>query len=229
MAFTVEQQDCLYWLGRYTERVYTTVKQFSDYFDRMIDDGDTKYIDFCASLEIPNIYSSREDFIERYCGDETNPDSIISNLMRGFDNALILREILGTDAFSYIQLAVYSMRGAALSGSPLIDLQRVCDHILSFWGVVDDSVIEDRARDLIKTGRRVERVDLYGRMHASEDVMRTAIHRLTSYRLVRSGLGCRPERIQALEKIASQDPMDYNAIVYEVENIFNDVNPAKHY
>ena len=229
MAFTVEQQDCLYWLGRYTERVYTTINQFSDYFDRMIDEGDAKYIDFCASLEIPNIYSSREDFIERYLHDETNPDSVISNLTRGFDNALILREILGTESFAYIQLAMYSMRGAVRSGSPLIALQHVCDHILAFWGMVDDSVIDDRARDLIKTGRRVERVDLYGRMHADEDHMKTAIHRLTTYRLVRSGLGCRPERVQALDRIASTDPLDYNAIVYEVENLFNEVSPVKSY
>lgn len=220
-AISVEQQDSLYWLGRYTERVYTTITQYSDYFDQMIDTGDAKYQDFCRSLEIPNIYTSREDFIHRYCFDETNPDSIISNLLRGFGNALILREILGTRTFSYIQLAVYTMRSAALSSSPLIDLQKVCDYIVAFWGMADDCIMNDRARDLIKTGRRVERVDLYGRMRRPENVMRLAIRRLTTYRLVRAGLGCKQERVRKLETIADFEPMDYDGIVYTVEHLFD--------
>lgn len=219
-AISVEQQDSLYWLGRYTERVYTTITQFSDYFDQMIDQGDTRYQDFCRSLEIPDIYASREDFLQRYCYDETNPDSIISNLLRGFDNALILREILGTRTFSYIQLAVYTMRSAARSSSPLIDLQKVCDNIVAFWGMADDSIMSDRARDLIKTGRRIERVDLYGRMKRPEEVMRLAIRRLTTYRLVRAGLGCSREKIGRLEDLAAAEPMDYKAVVQTVENLF---------
>lgn len=221
-AISVEQQDCLYWLGRYTERVYTTITQYAWYFDQMIDENDTKYKEFCTSLEIPDIYRSREDFIERYCFDENNPDSIISNLQRGFDNALVLREILGTRTFSYIQLAVYDMRSAALSHSPLIDLQKVVDNIAAFWGMTDDSVMADRARDLIKTGRRVERVDLYGRMHRAADETTLAVRRLTSYRLVRAGLGCVPERVKDLEMIAEKEPIDYNALVYTVEHLFEE-------
>lgn len=34
-------QDGLYWLGRYTERVYTTLDLFAQVFDEMID-GDPK-------------------------------------------------------------------------------------------------------------------------------------------------------------------------------------------
>lgn len=219
-SISIEQQDSLYWLGRYTERVYTTITQFSDYFDQMIDSDDIKYTDFCKSLEIPNIYKSKEDFIARYCYDESNPDSIISNLIRGFDNALILREILGTGTFSYMQLAVYTMRNASMSSSPLIDLQKVCDYIMAFWGMADDAVISDRARDLIKTGRRVERVDLFGRMKRPAFLMKLAIKRLTTYRLVRSGLGCVPERIKRLEAIASEDAMNYRDIVYTVEHLF---------
>lgn len=220
-AISLEQQDGLYWLGRYTERVYTTITHFSRYFDRMIDSDDANYQDFCRSLEIPDIYVSRDDFIRRYCYDESNPDSIISNLNRGFSNALVLREILGTRTFSYIQLAVYNIHNAAQSGSPLIDFQRVCDNIVAFWGMADDSIMTDRARDLIKTGRRVERVDLYGRMKAPEHLMKVALHRLTSYRLVRAGLGCSPERVKTLEDMAVQNPLDYGGIVYTVEHLFD--------
>ena len=34
---SVEHTDRLLWLGRYSERVYTTLKIFASYFDSMID------------------------------------------------------------------------------------------------------------------------------------------------------------------------------------------------
>ena len=39
---SVEQVDHLYWLGRYTERVYTTLKIYSESFDRMIDESEDR-------------------------------------------------------------------------------------------------------------------------------------------------------------------------------------------
>ena len=78
---SVEQASRLYWLGRYTERVYTTIRMFFDSYDRMIDEEKESYITFCSSIDIPNIYESKEDFLKRYPFDETNQDSIISNLL----------------------------------------------------------------------------------------------------------------------------------------------------
>ena len=66
---SVEHTDRLYWLGRYSERVYTTIRLFADSFDEMIDLCENSYDDFCRKLDIPNIYTSRENFIERYCFD----------------------------------------------------------------------------------------------------------------------------------------------------------------
>ena len=79
---SVEQAGHLYWLGRYTERVYTTLRFYSKSFDVMIDETIDSYQKFCASIDIPNIYASKEDFIRRYPFDAENPDSIISNLNR---------------------------------------------------------------------------------------------------------------------------------------------------
>ena len=57
--------DKLYWLGRYSERVYTTIRLFGESFDHLIE-GDVQSISaFCASLNIPNIYVSGDDFVER--------------------------------------------------------------------------------------------------------------------------------------------------------------------
>ena len=44
-----------------------------------------------------------------------NPDSIISNINRAYDNAIVLRESIGSETLSYIQLAIYDMNRAKLS------------------------------------------------------------------------------------------------------------------
>lgn len=68
-VISVEQTDRLFWLGRYTERVYTTISLFSARVDRMIDGEPGGYVDFCRHLEIPDIYTSDEDFQEKYAFD----------------------------------------------------------------------------------------------------------------------------------------------------------------
>lgn len=216
---SLEQQDQLYWLGRYTERVFTTIAIFEKCFDLMIDQNDQSWISFCRDLEIPNIYSSREDFIERYGFDEQNPDSLVSNLLRGYDNAIILRETIGSPALSYIQLAVYDMRRAAASDAPVLELQKVTDHIAAFWGISDDSIEDDTVRDLIRTGRRVERVDLYARLHIDDEKMTGAIRRLTAYRLIKDRLASSPH-VQKLNAFLESQSMNYNGIIYEVEHLF---------
>ena len=57
---SLEKINHLYWLGRYTERVFTTIKSFEGYYDRMIDQDETAYQDFCRRLNIPDIYGSKE-------------------------------------------------------------------------------------------------------------------------------------------------------------------------
>ena len=52
---SVEQADHLYWLGRYTERVYTTLRVYFQSFDTMIDEKADSYQKFCESVEIPTI------------------------------------------------------------------------------------------------------------------------------------------------------------------------------
>lgn len=132
---SVEHTDRLYWLGRYSERVYTTIRMFAQCYDTMIDDIEEEYDRFCHNLDIPNIYQSGEDFIERYCFDESDPNSIYSNLLRAYDNAIVLREEIGSETLSYIQLAIYEMQKAHQSQAPLIELQKVTDNIVAFWGI----------------------------------------------------------------------------------------------
>ena len=119
---SIEQKDRLYWLGRYSERVYTTLRLYSRSYDTMIDEITDSYQEFCKMIDIPNVYSSKDDFRKKYPFDETNPDSILSNLNRAYDNAIVLRESIGSETLSYIQLAIYDMNKAKVSRAPLIEM-----------------------------------------------------------------------------------------------------------
>ncbi|MCD7917910.1 MAG: alpha-E domain-containing protein [Clostridiales bacterium] len=54
---SVVNADRLYWLGRYSERVYTILKLFARSFDQLIEQVGGDHAAFCASLDIPNIYT----------------------------------------------------------------------------------------------------------------------------------------------------------------------------
>ena len=213
---SVENTDRLYWLGRYSERVYTTLKIFSEHYDSMIDLEDEEYQDFCRRQEIPNIYTSVTDFANRYCFDEEDENSILSNLTRAYDNAIVLRDEIGSTALSYVQLAVYAMNDAKKSIAPLLELQKTRDNIVAFWGMVDDSVDEEHVRSIIKFGKRVERIDIFARMHMSTEELRRQVARLNS-RIVLTGLSYNKRGLAHINYLVEEEEMDYDSIVKEVE------------
>ena len=143
---SAEHSDQLYWLGRYSERVYTTIREFAKRFDSMIELKDEDYNEYCKAQDIPNIYTSKEDFVRRYCFDENDTNSIYSNLIKAYDNAVVLRDEIGSETLSYIQLAVYAMSKAKVSEAPLIQLQKVVDNIVAFWGMTDDDIDSECVR-----------------------------------------------------------------------------------
>ena len=131
---SIEQSGRLYWLGRYTERVFTTLKCYRTYFDTMLDRAPDAYRDFLLRLTLPDVYADEGDFTVRYLYDANNPDSILSNLTRAYDNAIVLRKALSTDMMGYIQMALDQMQAAVAVESPLYALQPVIDSIYAFWG-----------------------------------------------------------------------------------------------
>lgn len=213
---SIENTDRLFWLGRYSERVYTTIRLFADSYDLMIDIDFSNYEDFCRRLDIPNIYKSKEDFIERYSFDEYNPDSLYANLMRVYDNAVVLREEIGSETLSYIQLAVYEMQKAKASSSPLIELQKVIDNILAFWGIADDRIDDENVRNIIKVGKRVERLDLYGRLHMKPEEIVREVCRLSD-RIAKTCLKYNAHNLKALNDIVLKEEMDYYNVVQKVD------------
>ena len=215
---SVEQADHLYWLGRYTERVYTTLKIFADRFDVLIDGAKNSYEEFCRSIDIPIIYADKSEFVKNYPFDSSNPDSIISNLNRAHDNAITLRESIGSETLAYIQLAIYEMNKAEKSKAPMIELQKVNDNLLAFYGTVDDQIDSENIRNIIKAGRRIERIDLYARLGAERKEIARQVHRLIP-RLERSGLVYDAEKLDEVNKLIGEDNIDYYRIVNDVETI----------
>lgn len=219
---SLEQTNRLYWLGRYSERVYTTIRLYSKCYDDMIDDIGDNYADFCKMLEIPNIYRDKEDFNQRYGFDETDPNSILSNLMRAYDNAVVLREEIGSETLSYIQLAIYAINKAKISRAPLLELQNVEDNILAFWGIADDFIESETIRNIIRTGKRVERIDLYARLKLGVKELKSELRRMHT-RLVSSGMSynkvCLDSLIVLIEHIDETAEVDYAGIVKNVENL----------
>lgn len=219
---SVMNTDRLYWLGRYSERVYTTLKLFTKSFDELIEQFGGDHASFCESLEIPNIYTDKDDFIGKYAFSLEDPNSIISNLMRAYDNAIELREEIGSETLAYIQMAVYEMQRAEISQAPAIHFMKVTDHILAFWGIVDDQIDDENTRNIIKFGKRVERLDLYARIRRPKADIEREVSRL-------AGRAAQPdlvldfnhESIFQLKALIMPDELNYHMIVDAVERIMD--------
>ena len=220
-VISVEKADNLLWLGRYIERVYTTLKEFFISYDKMIDMGDDFYKELCERLKIPCVYESRDDFIRNYPFDDTNPDSIYSNLLRAYDNAVILRELLGSETLSYIQMAVYAIQKAKLGSETLVELMRVTDYILAFWGCMDDDVDDETARNIIKAGKRIERLDLYIRLGMKNKVELIRQYQRLLPRLQRSGLTYNPYVLDTLEPMLHEQDINYKKAINLLEKLFD--------
>lgn len=215
---TLEMTDRLYWLGRYLERVYTTVKLYADSYDHLIDEEQYDYKTFCKKIDIPDIYGSKEVFLQKYPYDENDMNSLYSNLLRAYDNAVVLRHEIGSEALSYVQLCIYDIKKSSEGNAPMIELQNMVDHIMAFWGTADDLIASERIRDILKTGKRVERIDLYGRLSFPLEDLKREVHRMT-FRVKKSGMKYDEEMLKELEEMVESGQVDYRKVVELIEAI----------
>ena len=110
------------------------------------------------------------------------------------------------------------MQKAKVSTAPLVELQAVIDNILAFWGITDDWIEDEETRNIIKVGKRVERVDLYGRLHMERSYLLREVHRLTG-RIKRTSLNYNEEILKRINAYAMEVTIPYWSIVQEVENL----------
>lgn len=197
---SIKSTDNLFWLGRYVERVFTTLKMFTKCYDVLIDVDENAYVDFLQKLGIPNTYSYKQEFIADFLFNESNPNSVMSTVLAAYDNAVMMRNELSSETMSYIQLAVDAMQRGKESSAPMLKLQEVFDSIFAFWGAADDYVESETTRNILKFGRSVERIDLYTRFSCPPELIRKEFSILLN-RLYKVGIDCNITAIDRLMKI----------------------------
>jgi len=163
-TISIEHGDHLYWLGRYTERVFTTLKTLQKIFDRMIgtEHGYTEYLSYFG---LNDIYTDNRDFMNHFLYDPNNMNSVAYSLERAYDNGIVLREEISTEALSFLQMAKDTLAKSEKSSNTRFSLLPLEDLLFGFWGCVYEHLYDDETRNIILCGKYVERLDLYLRMH----------------------------------------------------------------
>lgn len=178
---SISKANSLYWLGRYTERAYKLAQIITEFYDRMVDYDENAYKEFCSRLGITVEASDKHTFLKKIIADPECPSSIVSSLSKAYDNSIILREQIDTETVAYIQLAYNNVTRLFNTECRIFDLQKVIDNLMSFWGAVDDYIIDDDVRDTIKTGKYMERLDLFCRFGRSMYKIEGCERRLKRY------------------------------------------------
>ncbi len=178
---SISKANSLYWLGRYTERAYKLAQIIIEFYDRMVDYDENAYKEFCTRLGINIEVSDKHTFLKKIIADPECPSSIASSLSKAYDNSIILREQIDTETVAYIQLAYNNVTRLFNKECRIFDLQKVIDNLMSFWGAVDDYIIDDSVRDTIKTGKYIERLDLFCRFGRSMYKIEGCERRLRRY------------------------------------------------
>lgn len=202
-TLSLGQINHLYWLGRYMERVKTTLRLSGEIYDTLLD-GVVDVHRLCDLLTIPDIYDDADDFIGRYMFDQDDPNSVISNLNRAFDNAIVMRDLLQSGLLAYVQLAVDSMLAASKSQSPMLEEQEALDYLYAFWGALDDYMPDVHARYTVRLGASVEQLDLALRLRRPDEEVHAELRRL-HHRLERSGIGYDAAALAQVDALADGD------------------------
>lgn len=215
----------LFWLGRYTERIYTSLKESKQLYDATVDGQEADYAAYCTKLGIPNVYASTEDFCQRYLADRTSPFSLVSVLGFAYDNAIVLRETIGTETFSYIQLACNAMDRAIISEAPELELQDVLDDILAFRGSAEYSLMDETSRTILRTGANVEQLSLFLRLEHPYEECRISCERLLN-RLYKIPLEANQQKLDILVNNTldeQAEEMNRMLMLDCVENLFPEI------
>jgi uncharacterized alpha-E superfamily protein len=204
-VISVEYSSNLYWLGRYVERVYTTLKTFFDYCDATLDRDKNSYKNFLEKLEIEDKYGDYKSFIQGYLYDEADDFSVCSAFRCAYDNALVSRNVIGSEALAYVQLAVNAFNFSREAKNNRLALMPAMDYLLAFWGSVDDKLASGEARTIIKCGKLVERLDLYFRFSYDQKLINNEYEKLCHIlRRVRRGF-CNTQHLAVLVEVLAME------------------------
>nr|AGS53605.1 hypothetical protein [uncultured bacterium contig00070] len=175
---SVEHSSNLYWLGRYTERVYTTLDTFFDYHDITLDKDKNSYKKFLGKLSLEDKYGSYKNFISGFLFSRADPFTVSSTFRLAYDNALVIRNTIGSESLAYIELASNTFNASCNNKNLRLALMPVMDYLLAFWGSIDDKLATGEAGIIIKCGKLIERLDLYFRFSCEHKLINSEYEKL---------------------------------------------------
>lgn len=153
----------LFWLGRYAERGYLMLHLMRRAYDEVIDVpvGEKPYSDFLEKLGgyvANNMTSSYQMMAQIY--DPNTVSSLYNIIERMMDNAIVLRSIICSESFAYIELCRDLIKKKSASKEMNItELQPITDWLLAFWGSIRERVY-GQSYALLEVGRLVEHLDM---------------------------------------------------------------------
>lgn len=178
---TASKAENLFWLGRYTERVFTTLNVFFPFYDRVMDTDVDAFRPFARALDLPEDFANFDAFVNTFLYDKWNRDSVRSAISSAFYNAVVLRPELGSSLLQHIELAMSGIVDAAhhaAGAKDVFDHRDIADEMLAFWGGIENSSVEPTLKALVYLGKYLERIDLYTRFGFSEDVLPATVRKL---------------------------------------------------
>ncbi|MBM6699753.1 circularly permuted type 2 ATP-grasp protein [Bifidobacterium pullorum subsp. saeculare] len=188
---TASKADNLYWLGRYTERAFTTLTEFFPFYDRVMDTDVDAFRPFARALDLPEDFADFDTFIHTFLYDGDTPDSVRSAIQAAFNNAVILRPELSSRLLQYIELAVSNITSAAQEAAEARDIYRqrdIADDMLAFWGGIENSDVDSTLKAFVFIGKYIERLDLYTRLAMPAERMDAPLNKLATYAGLMDGL-----------------------------------------
>lgn len=211
-AITEININNLFWLGRYVERVFTTLNSFFKYADRFIEGGEAAYEKYLADINVPDIYGSSAEFFKRYVFDMTDPNSIISNLDRALGNGIVLRETIKTPSLSYLQMAMDKFKSCEGTSKIRYDMLPVRDAIYAFWGSIDNNMTDTEALRIIHLGKSVERTDMFIRLGYPASEISSQLDNLLRHVSRYPNIGIVNSDAFAALKAAAQEPNSFERL-----------------
>lgn len=217
---TLNKQNRLFWLGRYSERVYSTIKLILKEYDHLLDGASVDYEAFCRKMGIPCIYTDSEDFLRRYLFDPASPFSVRSSIEAMLGNGMMLRETISSITLSYLQMARNSLLIAENSDAPYLELQLVLDDIMAFRGSFDEYVDDESNRNITKVGALIERLSIYLRFEWQTERLEKEIGKLLA-RLQRTDIAPNAQALAFIKSCPSETLLQNRlALLNNVERLF---------